>query len=139
MKKINIQNLKRIFSGKEAHEVEVPVEVEEEELSPYLKYVLAIRGVSQMELIDEIWMNRSPQEYGAVRQRVLMKQFDFLYEVLMEVPLEESKDLVDFVLKDVGKKEAVTNLNKIINHFAELEEYEKCADVQKYLHKIEKS
>lgn len=137
MKKINIQNLKNIFLEKEVPQVEESIK--EEELSPYLKYVFAVRGVSQIELIDEIWMNNNPEQYGAVRQRVLLKQFDFLYETLMEVPLEESKELEDFVLKDVGKKEAVTNLGKLINHFAELEEYEKCAHVQKYLHKIEKS
>ena len=137
MKKINLQNLKKIFSERELPQVEEPRD--EVENSPYLKYLQAVRGVTHIELIDEIWMNKSPQEYGAVRDKVLMKQFDFLYELLMEVPLEESKDLVDFILKDVGKKEALLNLSKIINHFAELEEYEKCADVQKYLHEIEKS
>jgi hypothetical protein len=83
-------------------------------------------------------MNKSPREYSLVRDRVKVQQFDFLYEFLKKVPLQDDKEIVEFILKDLGRDEVIGNLNKLITHFIELEEYEKCFNIQKYLQKVEK-
>ena len=138
MKKVNLRNLKEIFSKKSSVEIEQE-EPEQQWDNPYLNCVLAIRGVSQIELVDELFSNKNPEEYKNVRNAVMIRQFDFIYELLTKIPMQEDKELMEFIIKDVGKTDAIANLSKIINHFAELEEYEKCSEVQKYLLKLEKS
>lgn len=138
MRNLNIQNLKNLFLKKQP-EPQPEQDSTEESSNPYLNYSIAIRGVSQLELLDEIYMNRSPQEYSVVRNQVKIQQFDFIYKFLLKVPLEKDKDLIDFILNDLGKDEVLLNLNKLMLHFVELEEYEKCANIQKYLQKIEES
>lgn len=134
MKNINLQTLKSILSRKEPS-----TQLEEDDSdNPYLNYSIAIRGVSQLELLDQIYMNKSPQEYSLVRDRIKIQQFDFIYKFLTKVPLENDKDVIEFILKDVGKREVLLNLNKLMTHFVELEEYEKCINIQKYLQKVEK-
>jgi hypothetical protein len=136
MKNLNLHNLKSIFSKKEEPTAQSPSELDVD--NPYLNYSIVIRGVSQLELLDEVYMNTNPEEYPKVRDRVKLRQFDFIYNILTKVPLENDKDVIEFILKDLGKAEVLTNLNKIMNHFIEIEEYEKCANIQKYLQKVEK-
>ncbi len=137
MKNINLENLKSIFWKKEVQSQ--PEQDSAKDLdNPYLSYSIVIRGVSELELLDEIYMNKSPREYSLVRDRVKVQQFDFLYDFLKKVPLEDDKEIVEFILKDLGKDEVIGNLNKLITHFIELEEYEKCFNIQKYLQKVEK-
>ncbi len=137
MKNINLENLKSIFWKKEV-ESQPEQDLQEDLDNPYLSYSIVIRGVSELELLDEIYMNKSPREYSLVRDRVKVQQFDFLYEFLKKVPLQDDKEIVEFILKDLGRDEVIGNLNKLITHFIELEEYEKCFNIQKYLQKVEK-
>jgi len=137
MKNTNLENLKNIFWKKEVQSQ--PEQDSAKDLdNPYLSYSIVIRGVSELELLDEIYMNKSPREYSLVRDRVKVQQFDFLYEFLKKVPLQDDKEIVEFILKDLGRDEVIGNLNKLITHFIELEEYEKCFNIQKYLQKVEK-
>ena len=138
MRNLNIQNLKNLFLKKQP-EPQPEQDLQEDLDNPYLSYSIVIRGVSELELLDELYMNKSPREYSLIRDRVKIQQFDFLYSFLKKVPLEDDKKVVEFILKDLGKTEVLNNLNKLMTHFVELEEYEKCANVQKYLQKIEKS
>lgn len=140
MKNLNLKNLKNIFSKNEqAQPQQEPEENIEDIDNPYLNYSIALRGVTQLELLDELYMNKNPEQYGAIREKVKIRQFDFIYSFLTKVPLENDKEVVEFILKDLGKKEVQANLNKIMNHFIEIEEYEKCANIQKYLQKVEKN
>ncbi len=137
MKNINLENLKSIFWKKEIKS-QPQQDLQEDLDNPYLNYSIVIRGVSELELLDELYMNKSPREYSLVRDRVKIQQFDFLYNFLKKVPLEDDKEVIEFILKDLGKTEVLSNLNKLMTHFVELEEYEKCSNIQKYLQKVEK-
>ena len=78
MRNLNIQNLKNLFIKKQP-EPQPEQDSTEDYSNPYLNYSIAIRGVSQLELLDEIYMNRSPQEYSVVRDRVKIQQFDLIF------------------------------------------------------------
>lgn len=134
MKNFNISKIRDLFAKKD-EEFYREHNLLEELSDPFILFNLAIRGVNQYNLLDEVYVNKFPERYGMVRSTIRNKQFNYLFDLLQKVSLEDS-DVFFRTTEDLGKELVEDSLSQLMQHFIELEAYEKCSVIKKYLEKV---
>lgn len=91
-----------------------------------------IRGIENFWKLDEIYTNKFPDQYSTVRERVKIKYFSKMFKYISRINLTKLEPFYDTV-GDLGYGTVENTLNEYLQHFVELEEYEKCSKIKKLL------
>lgn len=134
MKNFNISKIRDLFTKKDEQFYKEHNLLEELQ-DPFVLFNVVVRGVSQYNLLDEVYTNKFPEQYGVIRDGIRTRQFDYLFDLLQKVSLEE-RDIFSRTKEDLGKDVVEESLSQLMQHFIELEAYEKCSVLKKYLEKV---
>ncbi len=94
---------------------------------------MAIRGVDNFYLIDQMYANKYQNEYVEVRDSIKLKYFTGLMKYLVridDIPL----DTVSILQDEFGEEAIDYSLNEMLQVFEQDEQYELCSIIAKYLH-----
>lgn len=97
----------------------------------------AIRGIENYWKLDEIFSNKQGERYEDIRLQVKIKYFNKMYGYLQKVGMRKLEPFFDTV-GDLGYGTVENSLNEYLEHFIEIEEYEKCVIVHKLLNVVRK-
>ena len=96
-----------------------------------------VRGIESYWKLDEIYINKFPDQYETVRAKVKTKYFNKMFKYLLRINLNKLEPFFDTV-GDLGYGTVENSLNEYLQHFIELEEYEKCAKIKNVLDVVHK-
>jgi len=131
MKEMNLNNVFEVFDqGDEQLYEEAGFRYLMEDDTVLLNTV--VRGLENYWRLDELYINKFPQQYKTVRYKVRLKYFNKMFKYLSRISLNKIEPFYDTV-GDLGYGTVENALNEYLNHFIELEEYEKCAILKKVL------
>ena len=91
-----------------------------------------VRGIESFWKLDDIYTNKFPDQYETVRERIKVKYFNKMYKYLTRINLKKLEPFFDTV-GDLGYGTVENSLQEYMEHFIELEQYEKCAKIKKVL------
>jgi hypothetical protein len=100
--------------------------------NPFVLIGMVVTGVQNYHIMDLMYMRQYPSQYKQVRHITKKKYFDNLYKYLLRVDVQETQELYK-VGESFDTKEATYSLNVLINFYEELELYEKCAVIKKFI------
>lgn len=134
MKKLNPDSVFQIFNqdDKEIFQ-EAGIEYLMEE--DYMLVGLAVKGIGNYKLLDDINKKKLKDLYLEIRDGVKYRYYCKLYNYLYRVKFNKLEELFDFV-QVLGVRDVHDTFNILISYFQEVEEYEKCLylfDLQKRL------
>jgi len=131
MKEMNLNNVFEVFDqGDEQLYEEAGLRYLMEDDTVLLNTV--VRGLENYWRLDELYINKFPQQYKTVRDKVRLKYFNKMFKYLSRISLNKIEPFYDTV-GDLGYGTVENALNEYLNHFIKLEEYEKCAKLKKVL------
>jgi hypothetical protein len=131
MKEINLNNVFEVFDqGDEQVYERAGFSYLMEDDTVLLNTV--VRGIENYWKLDEMYINKFPLQYKTVRSKVRLKYFNKMFKYLSRINLNKIEPFYDTV-GDLGYGTVENALNEYLNHFIELEEYEKCAKLKKVL------
>ena len=97
----------------------------------------AIRGIENYWKLDEIFSNKQGERYEDIRMQVKVKYFNKMYGYLKKVGMRKLEPFFDTV-GDLGYGTVENSLKEYLDHFIEVEEYEKCVIIHKLLNVVRK-
>jgi hypothetical protein len=131
MKEINLDNIFEVFNqGDEQVYEQAGMKFLMEDDTVLLNTV--VRGIESFWKLDDIYTNKFPDQYETVRERVKVKYFSKMYKYLTRINLKKLEPFFDTV-GDLGYGTVENSLQEYMEHFIELEQYEKCAKIKKVL------
>lgn len=131
MKGINLDNIFEVFNqGDEQVYEQAGMKFLMEDDTVLLNTV--VRGIESFWKLDDIYTNKYPDQYETVRERVKVKYFNKMYKYLTRINLKKLEPFFDTV-GDLGYGTVENSLQEYMEHFIELEQYEKCAKIKKVL------
>ena len=131
MKKMNLDNVFEIFDQDDEQVYEqAGMKFLMEDDTVLLNTV--VRGIETYWKLDDIYTNKFPDQYETVREKVRRKYFNKMFKYLVRINLKKLEPFFDTV-GDLGYGTVENSLNEYIEHFVDLEEYEKCAKIKKVL------
>jgi hypothetical protein len=99
--------------------------------NPYVLIGMAVTGVENFALIDQMYLLRYPEDYGRVRDKVKRRYYTKLYTYLTRVDLAELGDEYK-IGEDYDLSRSIDSILDIQIYFQQLEEYEKCKIIQQF-------
>jgi hypothetical protein len=131
MKGMNLDNIFEVFNqGDEQVYEQAGMKFLMEDDTVLLNTV--VRGIESFWKLDDIYTNKFPDQYETVRERVKVKYFNKMYKYLTRINLKKLEPFFDTV-GDLGYGTVENSLQEYMEHFIELEQYEKCAKIKKVL------
>lgn len=100
--------------------------------NPYVLIGMVVNGVHNYYIMDMMYMRQYPQQYVQVRQITKKKYFDNLYKYLTRVDLTQIEHSYT-IGESFDTHHAVTSLNTLMYFYEDIEAYEKCAVIKKYI------
>ena len=130
MKKLDSNDLFNIFSvGDEEIFKEHKIEVVD---NTFILFGMAIRGVENYFIIDKVYSSRYQEHYVSVRDSIKLKYFNGLVNYLERVKDIQS-DTVEYLEDEFGSQAIHYALEELLEFYKELEMYEKCAIIFKFI------
>lgn len=102
------------------------------QVSNFIVMGTVIRGVENYFLIDQLYANRYKDRYFSVRDSLRLKYFIQLVDYLQRVKEFDSKT-ASMLLDEFGVAAIVYAFQHLLTFLEELEMYERCILVKKYL------
>lgn len=131
MKKLDSKSLFEIFDQGD-HDIYTQYDIVGDVDNTFIIFGSVIMGVSNFSLIDQIYSNRYQNHYNNVRQSVQLKYFTTLAKSLHrlgDIPPDTVNSLIDeFKLPTINYA-----LNEMLEVFEQVEQYEQCIIIAKYL------
>ena len=127
-------NPKSLFSIFEAGDEEVYREhgVEDVLNNPFVLMGTILSGLENYHLMDIMYSRQFKEKYGEVKEQVKHKYYSRLYVYLTRIDSNNFEDKYD--ITSSFDYNAVTGaLSTLLTYFEELEQYEKCAIIKRYL------
>ena len=130
MKKLNSNDLFNIFSiGDE--EIYKEHQVEDILDNNFILFGMAVRGVENYFIIDNIYANRYGKDYDSVSESIKIKYFNGLVNYLERIDVLQLDTIL--ALKDEFGPQAIKYaLEEMLDFYTEIEYYEKCAIIFKF-------
>ena len=98
----------------------------------YILIGMVVKGVENYYIIDQIYTAKYGEFYLSARESIRLKYFNGLYQYLERVNVKEGDTLQHLV--DEFTPQAINfAFQEMLECFLEVEEYLKCAKVQKFL------
>lgn len=134
MKKLNPDSVFQIFN-QDDKEIFQEAGIEHLMEEDYMLVGLAVKGIGNYKLLDDINKKKLKDLYLEIRDGVKYRYYCKLYNYLYRVKFNKLEELFDFV-QVLGVRDVHDTFNILISYFQEVEEYEKCLylfDLQKRL------
>ena len=93
---------------------------------------MTVTGVENFNLIDEMYLLKHKSDYAKIRPSVKYKYYSKLVTYLTRINIEEAQDAYT-VGEDFDIERCLHSLNEMLEYFQDIEEYERCAIVFKYI------
>ena len=100
--------------------------------NPFVLVGMVVTGVQNYHLMDLMYMRQFPTEYKQVRQLTKRKYFNNLYKYLLRVDIDNIDNTYE-IGESFDIKEAKFSLNTLLKFYEDLEQYEKCAVIVKFI------
>ena len=94
-----------------------------------------IKGVENYYILDYLYTNRYGKTYVCVREKLQVKYFTNLVQSLKDIGNIPS-DTVQAIIDEFGIPAIDYALNELVNCFIQIEQYDKCAIVHKFILKF---
>ena len=103
--------------------------------NPYVLMGMVLRGITNFNLLEALVKKRYPEEWEKQKNTVKHKYFNklFLYLKRIDIDNDSSKYKVS---NAYDLEETAYGLGKILFYYEDVEEYEKCAVIKKYIDKL---
>lgn len=95
-----------------------------------------IASIESYYLLDQAYLKSFSDVYGDVRDRVRVKIYDKIFLLLSSITINDYTPFVS-VVRELSFDRINKALSNLIEHFIELEEYEKCSKIKKVLDIVE--
>ena len=135
MKKINVDTIFKVFD-QDDRSIYLEEGLESLLEDDDILLNLVVRGLENYWLLDEIYTNKEPVRYEKIKYKVKDKFYNKMYGFLKKVNLNNLECFYSTV-QDLGYGSIQISLQDLLNHFIDLEEYEKCSYINKVLKLIE--
>lgn len=100
--------------------------------NPYVLIGMVIKGLENYQLIDTMYLRSYKEEYSKVRDSVKLKYYNGLYGYLIR--LDSTKFSTIYSIGDAfDSQEVLYGLTTLLLFYEDLEEYEKCAVIKRYI------
>lgn len=130
MKKLNTNQLFDIFSiGDE--EVYKEHQVEDVLNNSFVLFGMAVKGVENYYIIDQLYEKRYGEQYDSVRESIKLKYFIGLVRYLERIE-EIPEDTLHIIEDEFGIQAIDYALQEMLDLFIEVEYYEKCSILSKF-------
>ena len=131
MKPLDKNNLFTIFQvGDE--EVYKEHNLEDTLKNPFVLMGMVLRGLQNYHLMDLMYTKTYPEEYGEIALTVKRKYYTTLYTYLTRIDSTKFETIYS-IGKSFEIEEVEEGLNELLYFFVELEEYERCAVIKRYI------
>ena len=124
-----------LFSIFEQGDEEVYIEhgVEDILQNPYVLMGMVIRGLENFQLMDLMYKRNFPKEYGKIKKSLKYKYYTKLFHYLERID-SSNFDPKHGIGESFDVESIEFGLNSLRLYFEDIEEYEKCAVIVKYVH-----
>jgi len=100
--------------------------------NPYVLIGMVVRGLENYQLIDMMYLRSYPEQYKNVRETVKLKYFTNLYKYLTRIDVDKFETRYT-IGEDYDSQDVLYRLDDMLYFFEDLEMYEKCATIKKYM------
>lgn len=127
----------KLFSIFEQTDDEVLLEYGMEDVlnDPRTILMSIVEQVENYQMLDAMYSNRSESDYNKVRDTIQLKYFTRLYNQLLNIEIQQISNQEN-QLEQSDKDQCISGLNYLIKLFEQVEHYEKCAIILKYVNKL---
>lgn len=131
MKPLDASTLFNLF---EASDEQVYEEhgVKETLKNPYVLMGMVVRGVENYHTLDKIYLTNHKKAYEEVRDSIKYKYFSKMYTYLTKINYESFETQYQ-ITQSFDDEMSNYGLNYMLRYFEDLEEYEKCVIIKKYI------
>lgn len=106
--------------------------VEEHLNNPFVLMGMVMRGIENYHMMDMMYLKQYPNEYKNIRKITKYKYVSKLYSYLLRID-STNFDKVHKIGESFDKKEVLGALNYLRVYYENIEHYEKCAVVKRYI------
>lgn len=100
--------------------------------NPYVLVGMVVNGVQNYNIMDTMYSRHYGNKYKNVQKDVKFKYFNKLYGYLKRIDFNNITE--DFKIgESFDRMNALQSLSSVLYYFENLEEYEKCAHIKKFL------
>lgn len=123
-----------LFSIFEKGDEEVYREYGQEDIlkNPFVLMQMVMRGLENYQMMCIMYRKTHPQQFEQQESLIKSKYYNKLYGYLTRINLNSIENI--YKIGDSYEKDHVRwALDKLLEHFESTEEYEKCAEIVKYI------
>lgn len=106
--------------------------------NPYVLIGMVVRGLENYSLMDMMYMRSYPEQYKTVRDTVKLKYFNGLYSYLTRIDTTKFES-VYAIGETYDSQDVLFGLDTLLYYYEDLEMYEKCAVIKKYMDLVRES
>ena len=106
--------------------------------NPYVLIGMVIRGLENYTIMDMMYMRTYPEQYKELRDTVKLKYYNGLYSYLTRIKLD-SFEARYTVGEAYDSQDVLFGLDTLLYFYEELEMYEKCAVIKRYMDLVRES
>lgn len=106
--------------------------------NPYVLIGMVIRGLENYSIMDLMYMRSYPEQYKVVRDTVKLKYYNNLYKYLTRINIDSFETRYT-IGETYDSQDVLFGLDTMLYYFQDLEMYEKCAVIKKYMDLVRES
>lgn len=106
--------------------------------NPYVIIGMVIRGLENYQIMDMMYLKSYPDQYKHVRETVKLKYYNGLYKYLTRINID-SFEARYTIGETYDSQDVLFGLDTLLYYYQELEMYEKCAVIKKYMDMVRES
>lgn len=92
----------------------------------------AIVGAEKYDLLHSIYLNAYGSTYENISEDVKSRYFNKLFNYINQVDFSQQETVLE-VINELSSSTTKKSLNRLLYYFQDIEEYEKCATIKKFL------
>lgn len=100
--------------------------------NPYVLIGMVVRGLENYQIMDMMYLRSYPEQYQSVRDSVKFKYYTNLYRYLTRIDVNKFETRYT-IGEDYDSQDVLYRLDDLLYFFQDLEMYEKCATIKKYM------
>lgn len=106
--------------------------------NPYVLIGMVIKGLENYQVMDLMYQRSYPEQYKEVRDKVKLKYYNGLYAYLTRIDIG-TFDAKYTIGEAYDSQDVLFGLDTMLLYFENLEHYEKCAVIKKYMDLVRES
>lgn len=100
--------------------------------NPFVLMGMVLKGIENYHIMDMMYIQKYPEQYKKVRKLTKYKYYNKLYSYLERID-SINFDAIYKIGESFNNYETEYALDHLLKYYEELEEYEKCAVIKRYV------